>query len=134
MTTTGFIQQKAPEDQPEVWGLETSTTRVLDEVRTTDQVVDAVGSTSKPLSYLAVNPALKLTEFDLLRIRFQYGIPESVELRLPMFFERLDWDIPSWTCFYELPFLQGLRFPVPLLSRQLQRFFNLAQGQLMPNG
>ncbi|KAL5766138.1 hypothetical protein ACOSP7_016755 [Xanthoceras sorbifolium] len=64
-----------------------------------------------------LSPASRLTESDLLRIIFQYGIPESVELRLPRSTDRADSVDRDWTCFYELPFRQGFRFPIPALSR-----------------
>ncbi|KAL5741613.1 hypothetical protein ACOSP7_028345 [Xanthoceras sorbifolium] len=57
MTSTGFIDL---EDQPK-----TGLTIV---VRSTDQVSDATPSTSRPLHFLPINPASKLTESDLLRI------------------------------------------------------------------
>ncbi|KAL5803265.1 hypothetical protein ACOSQ4_031570 [Xanthoceras sorbifolium] len=78
--------------------------------------------------------ASRLTESDLLRIRFQYGIPESVELRLLRPTKHADSVNGDWTCFYELPFLQGFRFPILALSRRVLRFFDITIGQLMPNG
>ncbi|KAL5752258.1 hypothetical protein ACOSP7_022443 [Xanthoceras sorbifolium] len=114
VTTTGVIDLEE---------LESSMIRVVEGVRSTDQVSEVVPSTSRPLRFLPVNPVSRFTEFDLLRIRFQYGIPESVELRLPTPAERPNLDILGWTCFYELPFRQGLRLPVLFLSRQLLIFF-----------
>ncbi|KAL5760617.1 hypothetical protein ACOSP7_019129 [Xanthoceras sorbifolium] len=93
--------------------LEAGMTSIVEGMRSTDQVSDAVPSMSRPLRFLPVN---LLTESDLLWIRFQYGMPEFVELRSPTPVERPDLDIPGWTCLNELPFRQGLRFLVPFLS------------------
>ncbi|KAL5738402.1 hypothetical protein ACOSP7_031163 [Xanthoceras sorbifolium] len=113
VTATSFLEQKDPSAQPEIWGMETRKTRVVDKVRLANQLIDAMPLTSRPLGLLQNNPASKLDEFDLKRIKFQNGIPEFVELRLPSLFERPDWDIPGWTCLYELSFRLGLRFTVP---------------------
>ncbi|KAL5772882.1 hypothetical protein ACOSQ2_012806 [Xanthoceras sorbifolium] len=39
----------------------------------------------------------------------------------------------STICFYELPFKQGLMFPVPYLIRRFLALLDMAPGQLMPN-
>ncbi|KAL5779829.1 hypothetical protein ACOSQ2_010566 [Xanthoceras sorbifolium] len=83
ITATRLVQRRAFEDQPEIWELETGATTVVDEVRMTDQVINAVTSTSKALDFLPVNLVSKLAVFDPLRVRFQLGIPKSAELRLP---------------------------------------------------
>ncbi|KAL5827087.1 hypothetical protein ACOSQ3_018919 [Xanthoceras sorbifolium] len=111
----GFLEQRDSGAQPEIWGMETGKTRVVDEVRLANIVIDVVPLTSRPLGLLQTNPAFKLNKSNLKRIRFQYGIPESVELKLLAFVERPDWDIPGWIYFYELLFRQGLRFPMPFL-------------------
>ncbi|KAL5839683.1 hypothetical protein ACOSQ4_012291 [Xanthoceras sorbifolium] len=88
----------------------------------------------RPLGLLLSNPASVLTEDDIMRIRFSYGIPDGVALRAPHKEERPDWDIPGWTCFYEFPF-QRVRFRLPVvgLLRKVLDHFELAPGQLMPN-
>ncbi|KAL5861375.1 hypothetical protein ACOSQ4_002671 [Xanthoceras sorbifolium] len=84
---------------------------------------------SRPLGLLLVNPASVLKEEDVMRIRYSYGIPDGVTPRAPFKWERPDWDIPKWTCFYELPFQQvGFKLPGKVLDH-----FELALGQLMPN-
>jgi hypothetical protein len=45
----------------------------------------------------------KLMENDLIRIRDAYGIPVSVQLRLPWPYERVSWNVPGWTFFYKSP-------------------------------
>ncbi|KAL5775883.1 hypothetical protein ACOSP7_013440 [Xanthoceras sorbifolium] len=64
----------------------------------------------------------------------KYRIPESVKLRLLKQDERMDSADDYWTCFYELLFRQGLRFPVPYLIHRLLALLDMARGQLMPNG
>ncbi|KAL5780255.1 hypothetical protein ACOSQ2_010992 [Xanthoceras sorbifolium] len=88
---------------------------------------------SKPLGLLLINQASVLTEDDLTRIQYCYGIPDGVDLRVPAKEERPDWDIPGWTCFYELPFQRvGFRLPIVGLLRKVLDYFELAPGQLMP--
>ncbi|KAL5745889.1 hypothetical protein ACOSP7_027035 [Xanthoceras sorbifolium] len=88
---------------------------------------------SRPLGFLVSNPPFKFIESDLVEIRYKYGIPESVQLRVPKKYKRPDWLIPGRTCFYELPFKQGLRLPVPRLAHRVLDFFDLAPSQLMSN-
>ena len=66
-------------------------------------------------------------------LREIYGIPRSVELRAPKEYEKADWDIPEWTCFYEYTLRLGFRFPIPQLVRRTLLYYDLAPGQLMPN-
>lgn len=75
----------------------------------------------------------KMKESDLLRIRDSYGIPASVQLRLPRPYERVSWSVPGWTFFYELPFKDGFRFPIPHMVGMVLEYFDIAPSQLMPN-
>ncbi|KAK2659154.1 hypothetical protein Ddye_005687, partial [Dipteronia dyeriana] len=70
---------------------------------------------------------------DIDTLRTLYGIPDDVKLRGAKEHERVDWEIPGWTCFYEYNFHQGFRFPVPLLTRRLLVLYQIAHGQLIPN-
>ncbi|KAL5827786.1 hypothetical protein ACOSQ3_019636 [Xanthoceras sorbifolium] len=84
---------------------------------------------SRPLGLLLVNPASMLKEEDVMRIRYSYGIPDGVALTAPFKGERLDWDIPRWTCFYELPFQRvGFILPVVGLLRKVLHHFELTPG------
>ncbi|KAL5823374.1 hypothetical protein ACOSQ4_021274 [Xanthoceras sorbifolium] len=104
-------------------------TKVVDDVTKKASVGEASTSGSEtPMvggGFLPVrlSPDSVLTDSDLLRIRFQYEIPEF----------RADSADDGWTCFYELPFRQGLRFSVPYLIRRLLALLNMAPNQLMPN-
>ncbi|KAL5820958.1 hypothetical protein ACOSQ3_022840 [Xanthoceras sorbifolium] len=114
VTTTGVIDLEE---------LESSMIRVVEGVRSTDQVSEVVPSTSRPLRFLPVNLVSRFTEFDLLRIRFQYGIPESVELRLPTPAER-----PRVDMFLRASFLTRLKIAGALLESSITDFFLLGFG------
>ncbi len=61
-----------------------------------EPVVATVGSvvTSRPSgNFLKVNPSSSFKEFDMLKLRYMYQIPSSVEVRAPLPHERVDWDI-----------------------------------------
>ena len=45
----------------------------------------------------------------------------------------MDWEVPGWVAFYELPFQDGLRLPIPKLVREVLDHFEIAPSQLMPN-
>ncbi|KAL5766771.1 hypothetical protein ACOSP7_017388 [Xanthoceras sorbifolium] len=118
------------------------TSRVTDDVVMGVPLVELPGDAagpcpmgpSRPLGLLLNNPASVLTEDDVTRLRFTYGIPDGVALRAPYKEERPDWDVPGWTCLYEFPFQRvGFRLPVVGLLRRVLDHFELAPGQLMPN-
>ena len=73
-------------------------------------------STSEPTNLLTKNPASRMTDSRLMEIRHKYRFPESLELRLPLPTERIDYKIPGWVGFYVRPFTDGLRFPIPRLA------------------
>ncbi|KAK2645029.1 hypothetical protein Ddye_020224 [Dipteronia dyeriana] len=88
----------------------------------------------RPLGILSYSLASVLTDVDLASIRAIYGIPDSVELHIPNTNERADWDVPRWTCFYEYVFRLGFRFTISSLARPMLVYYDIAPGQLMPNG
>ncbi|PON76326.1 hypothetical protein TorRG33x02_242660 [Trema orientale] len=55
-------------------------------------------------------------------------------MRLPNLVDRADSEVVRWTSFYEYTFKLGIRFPLPKLIRDVLIYFELALGQLMPNG
>ncbi|KAL5783603.1 hypothetical protein ACOSP7_008632 [Xanthoceras sorbifolium] len=120
----------------------TGTSRVADDIPMGIPLVELPGDAagpcpmgpSRPLGLLLNNPASVLTEDDIMRLRFSYGIPDGVALRAPYKEERPDWDVPGWTCLYEFPFQRvGFRLPIVGLPRKVLDHFELAPGQLMPN-
>ncbi|KAL5823391.1 hypothetical protein ACOSQ4_021291 [Xanthoceras sorbifolium] len=90
VTATGVIDLDLEFNKP--------TTRIVDDA--TERA--SVGEWGFLL--VGLNIETVLTDFDLLRIRFQYRIPEFIELRLLKPDERADSADDNWTCFYELPF------------------------------
>ncbi|KAL5743927.1 hypothetical protein ACOSP7_026790 [Xanthoceras sorbifolium] len=112
VTTTGVIDLNPEFGEP--------TTRIVDDATEKDSVGEA--STSRAVAPVICGGFLP------------YGIFESVKLRLPKPDERADSADNDWTYFYELLFRQGLRFPIPYLIRRLLALFDMASGQLMPNG
>ncbi|KAL5812287.1 hypothetical protein ACOSQ3_027237 [Xanthoceras sorbifolium] len=114
--TTGVIDLNPEFGEP--------TTRIVDDATEKDSVGEA--STSRAVApvicggFLPVglNPETMLIDLDLL----------------PKPDERADSADNDWTYFYELLFRQGLRFPIPYLIRRLLALFDMASGQLMPNG
>ena len=95
--------------------------------------VDEATTSGRPLGVLEQSPASLISEENLCALSEIYGIPKEVELRAPKEYERADWDIPGWTCFYEYQLRLGFRFPVPPLACRLLLYYDLAPGQLMPN-
>ena len=67
--------------------------------------------------FLKVNPRLCFQEFDMLKLRYMYQIPTTVEIRAPLPHELVDWDVQRWWSFYEFSFEAGFRFPVTKLVR-----------------
>ena len=64
---------------------------------------------------------------------YLYKIPPSVEIRVPIPHERLDWVVPGWVEIYELMLKDGMRFPIPKLIRNAYDHYEIAPSQLMPN-
>ena len=83
--------------------------------------VEEASTSGRPLGILKndSNPTSLVTEENLRNLRMIYGIPDDVELRAPKEHERVDWDIPGWTCFYEYTLRLGFRFSVPCLVRHM---------------
>ena len=90
-------------------------------------------STSEPTNLLTKNPASRMTDGRLMEIRCKYRFPRSMELRVPMPTERIDYNIPGWIGFYVQPFADGLRFPIPRLAWEVLDHYGIAPSQLMPN-
>ena len=76
-------------------------------------------STSEPTHILPKNPA-SLMDDSLMRLyKLMYRFPELIENRIPRSHERVDYKIPGWIGFYERPFRDSFRFPVPRLAWEL---------------
>ncbi|KAL5840522.1 hypothetical protein ACOSQ3_013191 [Xanthoceras sorbifolium] len=113
VTATEVIDLDPEFDKPTTIVVDDMTERAsVGEALTSGVVAPMVGGGFLPMG---LSPENVLTDSDLLRIRFQYGISYSVELRLPKPDERADSADDDWVCFYELPFKQGLRFPISYL-------------------
>ena len=95
--------------------------------------VEEASTSGRPLGVLEESPSSLVSDDNLCLLREIYGIHSSVELRAPKEFEKADWDIPEWTCFYEYTLRLGFRFPIPQLVRRTLLYYDLAPGQLMPN-
>ena len=79
------------------------------------------------------NPRLRIKEANLGKLRYLYKFPKSEEIRAPKTHERVDWVMPGWVALYELPFQDGMRFPIPNLVRVVLEHFEIAPSHLMPN-
>ena len=75
--------------------------------------VEEASTSGRPLGVLEESPSSLVSDDNLCLLREIYGIHSSVELRAPKEFEKADWDIPEWTCFYEYTLRLGFRFPIP---------------------
>ena len=64
---------------------------------------------------LLKNPRSSVKTEDIKLWRYLYGIPLSVEIRVPTMHERVDWAVPGWVAMYELMLKDGMRFPIPRL-------------------
>ena len=62
-----------------------------------------------------------------------FGIPLSVEIRVSIAYELVDWVMPGWVAIYELMLKDGMRFPIPRLIRDVCDHYKIAPSQLMPN-
>ena len=90
--------------------------------------------TSRPCgNFLKVNPSSHFKDFDMLKIRYMYQIPSSVEIHAPLPHECVDWDVQRWWSFYEFASEAGFRFPVPKLMTEVVSHFEIALSQFMPN-
>ncbi|KAL5569074.1 hypothetical protein UlMin_025649 [Ulmus minor] len=82
---------------------------------------------------LLKNPRSSVATEDIRLWRYLYGIPPSVEIRVPTAHERVDWVVPGWVAIYELMLKDGMRFPIPKLLRDVCDHYEIAPSQLMPN-
>ncbi|KAL5580129.1 hypothetical protein UlMin_012571 [Ulmus minor] len=82
---------------------------------------------------LLKNPRSSVATEDIRLWRYLYGIPPSVEVRVPTAHERVDWVVPGWVAIYELMLKDGMRFPIPRLLRDVCDHYEIAPSQLMPN-
>ncbi|KAL5563464.1 hypothetical protein UlMin_033211 [Ulmus minor] len=82
---------------------------------------------------LLKNPRSSVATEDIRLWRYLYGIPPSVEVRVPTAHERVDWVVPGWVAVYELMLKDGMRFPIPRLLRDVCDHYEIAPSQLMPN-
>ncbi|KAM6565968.1 hypothetical protein CsatA_025096 [Cannabis sativa] len=87
----------------------------------------------RSLHFLRDNPRSSMTKGDTLRMRHQYEIHSSIQMRLPTIAERPDWDSGDWVCMYEFPFRIGFRFPFPPFVQEVLDYYEVAPSQLMPN-
>ena len=55
------------------------------------------------------NPRSSVMEGDLVKLRYIYKIPTSIEVRAQEAHEMVDWVIPSWVALYEILFKDGMR-------------------------
>ncbi|KAL5773798.1 hypothetical protein ACOSQ2_013722 [Xanthoceras sorbifolium] len=137
VTATGVIDLDPEFGKPSIRIIDDAIERAsvreasADKASTSGAVAPVIGGGFLPVG---LNPESVLIDSDLLLISFQYGIPESVKLRLLKPNKCMDSADDYWTCFYELLFRQGLRFPIPYLIRRLLALLDMAPGQLMPNG
>ncbi|KAL5582334.1 hypothetical protein UlMin_014776 [Ulmus minor] len=82
---------------------------------------------------LLKNPRSSVVTEDIRLWRYLYGIPPSVEVRVPTAHERVDWVVPGWVAIYELMLKDGMRFPIPRLLKDVCDHYEIAPSQLMPN-
>ena len=95
--------------------------------------VESVMASRPSGKFLKVNPSSCFQELNMLKIRYIYQIPSTVESRAPLPYERVDWDIQGWWSFYEFAFEAGFRFLVPKLVREVVSHFEIVPSQLMLN-
>ena len=72
------------------------------------------------------NPRSSLVQSDVVRVIYRYNFPSYVKVRVPMSHERIDWNVPGYFSMYELPFQNGLRFPLLRLCRSVLRHWGVA--------
>ena len=51
---------------------------------------------------LLKNPRSKVTKDEFNKLRYFYKIPQSVEVRAPEAYEKIDWVVPGWVTLYKL--------------------------------
>jgi len=66
---------------------------------------------------LLKKPRSKVNNDELPMLRYLFKIPQSVEVRSPKVYERINWVIPSWVTLYELMFKDAIRLSIPKLVR-----------------
>ncbi|KAF3440820.1 hypothetical protein FNV43_RR19106 [Rhamnella rubrinervis] len=71
---------------------------------------------------------------DIPYLKKRYGFPENAVLSAPVDKKRADSVRDGWICFYEIAFKLGLRLPFHRIISMVLKYFNLAPGQLIPNG
>ncbi|KAF3433384.1 hypothetical protein FNV43_RR24486 [Rhamnella rubrinervis] len=71
---------------------------------------------------------------DMPYLKKRYSFLENAVLSAPRDGERADSVRDGWVCFYEIAFKLGLRLPFHRIINMVLKYFNLAPGQLMPNG
>ena len=79
------------------------------------------------------NPDSSLSQEYLNNIINKYGLPPNVEVRLPCIREKVDYPDEGWMCFYVVPFILCLSFPISGTPRDLLIHYDLALAQFMPN-
>ena len=84
-------------------------------------------------AFQALREACGLDDETLSRFRDRFQFPKRVRVHLPQGEERAYHFSPGEVCFYEVAFLNGLRFPIHPFIMELLGRFGIALGQLMPN-
>ena len=74
-----------------------------------------------------------MSKDELPMLRYLFKIPQSIEVRSPEVYERIDWVIPGWVALYELMFKDGMRLPILKLIRDVCDHYLITLSQLMPN-
>ena len=82
---------------------------------------------------LLKNPRSSMKTEDIMLWRYSYGIPSSMEIRVPTTHEKVDWVVPNWVAVYELMLKDGMMFPIPRLIRDVCDHYEIAPSQLMPD-
>ena len=77
-------------------------------------------------------PSSSIKEGGIFRLRYLHKIPDSIVIRSPSPYERVDCDFPGWVSLYELPFEKCLRFPFPKQGREVLGHYEIVPSQLMP--
>ena len=82
---------------------------------------------------LLKNPKSSVTNEERKLWRYLYKIPSNVEIRVPKTHERVEWVVLGWVAVYELILKDGMRFPIPRLTRDVCDHYEIAQSQLISN-
>ncbi|KAL5567410.1 hypothetical protein UlMin_030574 [Ulmus minor] len=118
-------------DSDDVAEVDSEETHVLATAMATDAESDLESHPGEGM--LLKNPRSNVVTEDIRLWRYLYGIPLSVEIRVPTAHERVDWVVPGWVAIYELMLKDGMRFPIPKLLRDVCDHYEIAPSQLMPN-